>query len=67
MSNATTAAFVDEGGDDGTATAPSSLLVPVETDGMRAWAHALVDQARSEGVALTGEEGLLTSMVREVL
>jgi transposase-like protein len=31
------------------------------------WAEALVDRARSEGVALTGEGGLLTSMVREVL
>lgn len=67
MSNATTAASVDEDDDDGTAAAPSSLLVPAEADGMRAWAHALVDQARSEGVALTGEDGLLTSMVREVL
>jgi putative transposase len=26
-----------------------------------------VDRARSEGVSLTGEDGLLTSMVREVL
>jgi transposase-like protein len=28
---------------------------------------ALVDRARSEGVSLTGEDGLLTVMVREVL
>ncbi len=62
MSNATTAASVDEG-DDGTAAAPPL----VESDGMRAWAEALVDRARTEGVALTGEDGLLTSMVREVL
>jgi hypothetical protein len=61
MSNATTAASVDEG-DDGTAAAPS-LLVPVESDGMRAWTEALVDRARSEGVALSGEDGLLTCMV----
>lgn len=37
------------------------------SDSRRVWAQALVDRARSEGVALTGEDGLLTSMVREVL
>ena len=41
--------------------------LPVEVDPRRAWAQALVERARSEGVALTGEDGLLTSMVREVL
>jgi putative transposase len=41
--------------------------VPASADARRAWAQALVDRARSEGVALTGEDGLLTSMVREVL
>jgi putative transposase len=41
--------------------------VPVGGDARRAWAQALVDRARGEGVALTGEDGLLTSMVREVL
>lgn len=41
--------------------------VPASTDSRRAWAQALVDRARSEGVALTGEDGLLTSMVKEVL
>jgi hypothetical protein len=66
MGDVTTAASVEEG-DDGTAAVPSPLLVPVESDGMRAWAEVLVDRARSEGVALTGEDGLLTSMVREVL
>jgi hypothetical protein len=49
MSDVTTAASVDEG-DDGTAAASSPLLVPVESDGMRAWAEALVDHARSEGL-----------------
>jgi hypothetical protein len=38
-----------------------------EADGMRGWAEALVERARSEGLALTGEGGLLTAMVREVL
>jgi transposase-like protein len=44
-------------------------LLPAPADGsaMRDWARTLVDRARSEGVALTGDEGLLTSMVREVL
>jgi transposase-like protein len=36
-----------------------------EVDPRRAWAQALVERARSEGVALTGEDGLLTSMVLE--
>lgn len=63
MSNAKTAAPVD-GGEEETVLA----AVPAgEGDARRAWAHALVDRARSEGVSLTGEEGLLTSMVREVL
>ncbi len=46
-----------------------ALLLPIagEPDGMRAWAEALVDRARTEGIALTGEDGLLTSIVREVL
>jgi transposase-like protein len=34
---------------------------------MRDWAQELVTRARDEGVALTGDEGLLTSMVKEVL
>ena len=44
-------------------------LLPAPADGsaMRDWARTLVDRARNEGVALTGDEGLLTSMVREVL
>lgn len=34
---------------------------------MRDWAEALVAQARAEGVSLTGEGGLLTAMIRQVL
>ena len=34
---------------------------------MRRWAEELVARARSERVELTGEKGLLTSMVRQVL
>ena len=34
---------------------------------MRAWAEALVEQARTDGVELTGNDGLLTALVRQVL
>jgi len=34
---------------------------------MREWAEELVARARSEGVELTGGDGLLTAMVRQVL
>src|SRR2546423_7442290 len=34
---------------------------------MRDWATELVDRARAEGVDLTGENGLLTALVRQVL
>ena len=47
-----------------------SEVLPAELAGIdarRAWAQALVERARSEGVSLTGEDGLLTGMVREVL
>jgi putative transposase len=34
---------------------------------MRDWAAELVERARSEGVELTGDSGLLTALVRQVL
>lgn len=34
---------------------------------MQAWAEALVEQARSQGVELTGDNGLLTALVQRVL
>ena len=34
---------------------------------MRDWAELLVARARDEGVELTGEGGLLTGLVRQVL
>jgi transposase-like protein len=34
---------------------------------MRDWAAELVERARSEGVELTGDNGLLTALVRRVL
>jgi hypothetical protein len=34
---------------------------------LRDWAAELVERARSEGVELTGDKGLLTALVRQVL
>ena len=34
---------------------------------MRDWAEELVARARAEGVELTGDDGLLTALVRQVL
>jgi transposase-like protein len=47
---------------------PASL-VPAAGDGpsLDAWATELVERARSEGVALTGDGGLLTELMRSVL
>jgi putative transposase len=45
---------------------PSVWLVGDEP-AMRDWAAELVERARSEGVELTGEGGLLTALVRQVL
>jgi len=38
-----------------------------ESPEMREWAEQLVARARSEGIELTGDNGLLTAMVRQVL
>ena len=52
----------------GEALTPSSL-VPASGDpaSMDAWAAELVERARAEGVALTGDGGLLTDLMRHVL
>src|SRR4249920_3956525 len=44
-------------------------IVPLVGDepAMRDWADELVARARSEGVELAGENGLLTALVRQVL
>jgi len=42
-------------------------IVPVGPGSMREWAEQLVATAREDGVALTGEGGLLTEMMRRVL
>ena len=43
--------------------APTTLDEPQ----LRDWAEALVERAREEGVQLTGQDGLLTGLVRQVL
>ena len=48
---------------------PVARSVPAVSDSgeMREWAEQVVARARSEGVELTGDNGLLTAMVRQVL
>src|SRR5437899_5364516 len=47
--------------------ARSVRLVAGDTPAMREWAEQLVARARAEGVELTGDDGLLTAMIRQVL
>ena len=44
-----------------------SVALVGDEPAMRDWAAELVDRARSEGVELTGDNGLLTALVRQVL
>ena len=48
---------------------PVPLIVPLVGDepAMRDWAAEVVARACTEGVELTGEDGLLTALVRQVL
>lgn len=48
---------------------PAARSFPLMGDepAMQAWAEALVDQARTQGVELTGDNGLLTALVQRVL
>lgn len=54
---------------DGEGALTPASLVPAGADSasMDAWAAELVARARDEGVALTGEGGLLTDLMRSVL
>ena len=53
---------------EGVAGAPRGELVPVgQPESMEEWAELLVARAREEGVALTGQGGLLTGLMRQVL
>src|SRR5438105_11386142 len=47
--------------------ARSVSIVTGDTPAMREWAEQLVARARAEGVELTGDDGLLTAMIRQVL
>ena len=42
-------------------------LVPVEPESLDDWARLLVERSRREGLALTGDGGLLTELMRQVL
>src|SRR5258708_27049392 len=55
---------------DGVSLVPAARSVPLvagDTPAMREWAEQLVARARAGGVELTGDDGLLTAMVRRVL
>jgi hypothetical protein len=45
---------------------PRSVPFVGDEPAMRDWAAELVERARSEGVELTGGDGLLTALVRQV-
>ena len=46
---------------------PRNVPLVGDVPAMREWADELVARARSEGVELTGDNGLLTALVRQVL
>ena len=60
----TTKRSLDEGS---LVAARSAPIVEGDTPAMRKWAEPLVERARAEGVELTGDDGLLTAMDRQVL
>src|SRR4051812_45576762 len=55
--------------DDGSSLVPVTRAVPASGDApvMREWAEELVTRARAEGVELTGDDGLLTGLIHQVL
>lgn len=61
--------MASRGTESGGELVPAPRGVPVRADSteMRDWAEQLVARARAEGVELTGDNGLLTAMVRQVL
>ncbi len=46
---------------------PSMVALVGHEPAIRGWATELVDRARQDGVELTGDNGLLTALVRQVL
>jgi putative transposase len=64
MTTTRTTASTREGRADGS----PRIVQPVgDEPAMRDWAAELVDRARNDGVELTGDDGLLTALVRQVL
>jgi putative transposase len=51
----------------GPSSSGRSVLPVGDEPAMRDWAAELVERARSEGVVLTGDDGLLTALVGQVL
>lgn len=60
---------IDQGSSTAVERAGPPRIVPLVADqpAMREWANELVERARNEGVELTGDNGLLTALVRQVL
>jgi hypothetical protein len=52
---------------DWTMALPRGVAGVPDAGELRDWAAELVDRARNEGVELTGDDGLLTALVRQVL
>ena len=52
---------------DSTTALPRRVAGVPDAGELRDWAAELVDRARNEGVELTGDDGLLTALVRQVL
>lgn len=53
--------------DDREAAGAEASPAAADRDVLAAVADRLVDQARAEGIALTGDGGLLTGLVQQVL
>jgi putative transposase len=60
----TTRKYVDA---DEISVLPARREAVVDSPVLRDWAEALVDRARADGVQLTGQDGLLTGLIRQVL
>ena len=67
MTSTSTASSSDRLPRRGGAVGSRSVPLVGDEPAMRDWAAELVERARSEGVELTGDNGLLTALVRQVL
>jgi transposase-like protein len=59
--------MIDEGRDTEAAVSRGELVPVGQPGSVHEWAERLVARAREDGVALTGEGGLLTDLMRQVL